>query len=84
MCLREEETLTHLFLYCDFDPRVWNYITSLLGLSFWLARRIDNWLTKGLKAWNLKGKAGAIGSCVFRALMWLLWKKRNSGSLEDK
>lgn len=46
--------------------------------------RIDDWHLEGLNAWNLKGKALVIGSCIFRALLWLLSKERNACSFEYK
>lgn len=83
MYLREEENLDHLFLHCDFAHRAQNHIMGLLEISLCLPRKLMICSQRSLMCGTLKGKMGAIGSCSFRALPWLL-KKRNSRSVEDK
>lgn len=82
--LKDGESIDHLFLHCDFAYRSWNYLVGLLGISFDLAQKVDDWLMEGLNAWNLQRKTKVVGSCAFRSLLWHLWKGRNARTFEDK
>lgn len=84
VCLNAGESIDHLFLHCEFTSSSWNFAAGLLGISFCLPRKVEDWMVEGLKAWNLKGKGKVIASCAFRALLKHMWKERNARTFEDK
>lgn len=55
-----------------------------MRFSLCFPKRIDDWLMDGLNVWNLKRKVGVFGGSAFKALLWILSKKRNARLFEDE
>lgn len=61
-----------------------DYVASMLDFSFYFSRNIDDFITEGFGGNALKGKVFILWNCAARAVLWLLWRERNSRIFEDK
>ena len=76
LCKKEEESLNHLFLYCDYSRAIWNYFLANLNCSWVMPRELLNMFA----SWCVGG-LGERGKCLWgylcHAVIWNIWKERN-------
>ena len=76
MCLREEESVDHLFIHCTWVSGLWYLSFSLLGVNWVQPLTIKNvlmsWTRKINRGWLL-----GIWKMIPLAIWWSTWKERN-------
>ncbi|CAN1846152.1 Putative ribonuclease H protein At1g65750 [Linum perenne] len=82
LCGKDEESINHLFLRCEFAMSIWNRISSALSIFGPRANSVSNvffeW--KGMNCFpNFQGGSGF----VLHAFMWFIWIERNNIIFND-
>ena len=82
MCKQHQETIPHLFLHCDFAMILWSKVFREFDL---LLEILDNLLDllKRCSSVRKNRKVKAIWVCVVWAVLWGIWKERNSRTFND-
>ena len=82
MCLADEESVEHLLLNCKVAKGLWSEVLSWFHCSWTQLRSI-----RGLfEAWLLEvgsNRGRILWRTAFPALLWIIWKERNSRCFED-
>ncbi|XP_075654696.1 uncharacterized protein LOC142624842 [Castanea sativa] len=81
LCRRDEETVDHILLHCQFASALWCEVLIMFGVQWVMPDTIVSLLfawrnrlgTNSSKVWNM------VPAC----LMWLVWKERNTRTFED-
>ncbi|KAK9988965.1 hypothetical protein SO802_029204 [Lithocarpus litseifolius] len=81
LCRRCGETVSHLFLQCEWAYRLWSFVFITFGMCWVIPKSITdvlfgwwNWLGKhSSQVWNL------VPSCI----LWCIWTERNRRTFED-
>ena len=76
LCGREDETINHLFLHCDFAAFIWKHFLKVRGISWCLPSS----LVDMVEAWQLGPFTGCgllMSKCSSFAIIWSIWKERN-------
>jgi hypothetical protein len=81
LCRAETETTHHLLLYCSFAKQVWYEIFNWLQVPFGLPHSLFSIFNCLLCAGNLRAKKGRLMICC--AVVWMIWKFRNSVLFEN-
>ncbi|KAM7481607.1 hypothetical protein LguiB_006190 [Lonicera macranthoides] len=84
LCRREGESIDHLLMHCPFAQFMWNNIRRELDLVTvfpysWFNLLSISWSWKGNKK-----KSRILWRWCCLAVMWCLWKERNTRTFEDK
>lgn len=81
MCIRNLETVAHLFMECYVSRRVWGMVAAWARLS---ALAPQNWdLTESMQVWvlgmanNQRGQYGEAAKSMLILVIWELWRERN-------
>ena len=83
MCKRELESSTHLFLQCEFAKSLWLKVWREFGLALVTLDNILDLLKVCTHArWNKLVRA--LWVLVVRAVLWGIWKERNSRIFSDE
>ena len=81
LCLQDEESVEHLLLKCSFTHRVWTTVLDSFGCRWVLPNSLlalfEAWINppvapRGKEMWNWS----------FVAVIWTVWKERNSRCFE--
>jgi hypothetical protein len=81
LCGVEDETSSHLFLYCNFALQVWEKIFSWLGLRFMLPQHLVS-LLMAEPSGNKLRRQGLV--LIWNAVIWALWRQRNRIIFENE
>ncbi|CAL1413645.1 unnamed protein product [Linum trigynum] len=77
LCRREEESVNHLFVDCDFTKEVWSGINSF-------SRGIQapvNGIVSAIRSWPTEVSdciEGWISYCSLHVVCWTVWRERNN------
>ncbi|KAF8081654.1 hypothetical protein N665_0872s0001 [Sinapis alba] len=75
LCGHAAETVNHLVFECQFSVAAWNMMLSRVRLTYPVSlHAIILWLTNA----PVRGKLKVILKLVFQALVYFIWKERNS------
>ena len=83
MCLKEEESIDHLFLHCHWVSTLWFLALSLMGISWVQPSNVND----DLVAWRRRLKdrwVHGIWKLIPLAIWWCTWKERNRRIFEGK
>lgn len=83
MCLKEEESVDHLFLHCDMAHMVWSFFLSHLCISWSFPFSFSDFV-QGWRMHELEGLPATIWSYLPVVVYWSLWKEQNSRIFEDR
>ena len=81
MCLSDEESMNHLLLNCKIAQSLWMSVVGWFDCSW----ALPNSLTELFQAWKnpLGGSRGKVmWRLSFLAMIWTIWKERNSRCFE--
>ncbi|CAL1385774.1 unnamed protein product [Linum trigynum] len=76
LCQKEEESVSHIFVDCDFTKQVWNGVISCCPLE----RVPSNDITSTIRNWPSDIPdciEGWISFCSLHAICWTVWRERN-------
>lgn len=73
LCLKQMESLYHIFLHNPYASNGWIWLLGEFGLSYCLLNRNDNWLVECLTGSCFKNRANILWQCAVRAFVLLLW-----------
>jgi len=76
LCMKEEETIQHLFTYCEVSQRVWDKCDRWVKLTTVRNNDIINHFRK-FYAIGLSKKANIVWKGMSLAIVWEIWKHRN-------
>ncbi|XP_057443960.1 uncharacterized protein LOC130736131 [Lotus japonicus] len=77
ICLLEEETPSHLLVYCPFAWNIWMASYKWLGISTVLPKEgINHFLQHTFFCWSRNQRRGAW--VVWIAVIWSIWSHRNA------
>ena len=83
LCGKEKETITHLFLHCEFASCIWQSFFKKCGISWCLPRA----LSELMEAWR-SGPFKGVGLILWRlipfSILWSIWKERNNRIFNGK
>ena len=83
MCLKDVESMDHLFLNCRVTQGLWNSVYSWFAMSGVLPAHF----TQLFEAWKL-GMGSRRGRIMwktsFLATIWVIWKERNNPCFKDR
>lgn len=65
-------------LHCEFADKVCNKFWDIFGMKVCKPKSVVSWLSEALEGGYLKGKAKVLWQNITRAIIWHLWKERNS------
>lgn len=82
LCKRDEEFSSHIFIYCDYSSKVWNFFKKPLSLNFVIPESVENlfyqWGT------GVKGDLGKMfPKVILTCVVWGIWKEINKRIFED-
>ena len=76
MCQKEEETINHLFLHCEFVANIWSHFIARCGVAWCCPESI----VQAAQYW-LGGCFGVCRRTLWRiipfAILWTSWRERN-------
>lgn len=82
LCKNAGESLNHLFLKCTFSRAVWSYFLGNLNIAWVMPREVvdlfGSWVINGLGE-----RRRGLWRCLCHAVIWNLWKERNSRIFEE-
>ncbi|CAN1295032.1 hypothetical protein LINPERPRIM_LOCUS22693 [Linum perenne] len=83
LCLKEEESINHLFLWCEFAKRIWNRISSTRPI---FGPRYDS-VTSAFFEWKsmncfLVFQGGS--KFVLHSFVWYIWLERNDNNKSSR
>ncbi|KAK2446576.1 hypothetical protein QL285_017365 [Trifolium repens] len=81
-CGREDETVMHLFIYCDFARQVWMEIFNWLGVTFSLPHNLFSILNLFRDCYGKKQRRKGV-VLIWAAVVWALWRMRNTVIFEN-
>ena len=83
MCRQDQETISHLFLHCGFARSLWSKVFREFDLDIDTPGNLSDLLIgcSNLR-WNKRAKA--LWDCVLWAVLWGIWKERNSRTFNDE
>eukprot|EP00268_Persea_americana_P031555 TRINITY_DN3077_c0_g1_i1.p1 TRINITY_DN3077_c0_g1~~TRINITY_DN3077_c0_g1_i1.p1 ORF type:complete len:146 (+),score=15.04 TRINITY_DN3077_c0_g1_i1:2680-3117(+) len=77
MGLRDEETVHHLFIHCNFARNVWMILFARFGISW-----VMPWSVEDLfQQWNFKcqfARGRILWKFLLYAFLWKVWLERNN------
>ena len=76
LCGREDETINHLFLHCDFAAFIWKHFLKVCGISWCLPSSLVD-IVEGWRLGPFSGCGLLMWKCIPFAILWSIWKERN-------
>jgi hypothetical protein len=76
LCFGSLESLTHLFLHCDFAFSIWVKIFTWLGVIVVMPATLSS-LFELLSGLATTKKARKVNLLVWHTTIWLIWRARN-------
>ena len=76
LCKKDDESLNHLILTCDFSIRIWSKIIQEFGRQWVIPRSATDLLYLG-QGLLLNKKGRIIWKVATAATFWAIWLKRN-------
>ncbi|CAN1233575.1 hypothetical protein LINPERPRIM_LOCUS3948 [Linum perenne] len=83
LCGSQEESVSHLFINCNFVYPIWSKISSRLSLSEPSPREAVDFIT-GWKGLNCGTPFELMSRVVLHSFVWHVWLERNELSLERR
>ena len=83
MCKQERKSISHLFLQCDFARSLWLKVFREFGLLMDISDNIL-YLLKAFSVARWNNSIKALWVCVIWAVLWGIWKERNSRIFSDQ
>jgi len=80
LCMREQESISHLFITCSYTVEVWNHCSALVGRHLkWEGDSVG-------RAWDLWWRRTPVSKHKFLPLLviWGIWLARNKAIFHDK
>ena len=77
LCLKDEESVDHLLLKCNFAHKTWSVVLGWFGCS-WI---LPNSLLNLFEAWiclPLAPRGKEMWKLSFFVVIWIIWKERNA------
>ena len=77
MCLKDEETVHHLLIHCQFAYRVWMVVINMFEMKWVMPRTVADLFIQ----WRLRSKfsrARVLWKSILYATLWKLWLERNN------
>lgn len=88
MCLKEEETIQHLFLDCTITKECWKQLSSLLEINLNFSKTFLNFFLESKKTYPYSTKKKAtikrFWDCLPAMLCWQIWLSRNKSIFKDR
>ncbi|KAM7481515.1 hypothetical protein LguiB_006098 [Lonicera macranthoides] len=84
LCKRDYESIDHLVIHCSFASSVWGNISKEFGVQAAFPR---SWCELLSIKWTFRGnkeRSFTLWRCYCKALLWCIWKERNSRIFENK
>ena len=82
MCKKDNETIDHLFLTCDFSLRPWGKILQEFGRDWVIPRFATDLLSLG-QGFLLQKKEKILWKLAITATFWAIWLERNHRIFEE-
>jgi len=76
LCMKEEETIQHLLMYCEVSQRVWDKCDRWVGLTTVRNNDIINHF-RNFYAIGLSKKTNIVWKGMWLTIVWEIWKYRN-------
>ncbi|CAN1839418.1 hypothetical protein LINPERHAP1_LOCUS35747 [Linum perenne] len=83
MCESEEESIWHLFFDCRFVRQIWILLSSRLSLFGPIPGSVAG-VVAAWKGLNWEKDLEVCGRLLMHAVLWCVWKERNSRTFRDK
>ena len=80
LCLAAEETVDHLLLHCEWAWRLWSDMFRLFGVQWVMPQTVFDLFSCWLGG---EGRHSAVWRLVPHAIIWTLWRERNSRVFEN-
>ncbi|CAN0825290.1 LINE-1 retrotransposable element ORF2 protein [Linum grandiflorum] len=81
MCCKDEESMSHLFLHCEFSLRIWQHFLLTLNCVTALSSDVKVFIS----AWpSLTFEHPKLAQNLLHALFWNVWLERNLRIFQDK
>lgn len=77
MCLKEEETMNHLFNSCDWASQLWQWMEDMLETSDRNRDLIQETISNWRRNFSRIQRVESIWKCVPGFITWTTWKERN-------
>ena len=77
LCKKNNESIDHLFLHCDFSYSMWSNILKEFGLDWISPRSCKELLTLG-QGFPLSKKEKILWKVAVNATLWAIWLERNN------
>ena len=81
LCKKDNETLNHLFLTCDFSTRIWYKIIQKFGRAWVIPRSALDLLSLG-QGLGLNKKGKTFWKVATTITFWAIWLERNNRIFE--
>ena len=82
MCLRNGESVDHLFLHCSVAADLWSLVFGLFGVQWVMARSVldlfSSWL--GQLGWH---DSALVWKMIPHCVIWCLWREQNARLFDD-
>ena len=82
-CEKANETVRHLFLYCNFIGQLWQIFLNLIGITWCTPSKIN----ETLFGWEMTG-VGATNRERWQmnpaSIWWTIWRERNERCFENR
>eukprot|EP00268_Persea_americana_P013258 TRINITY_DN15784_c0_g2_i1.p1 TRINITY_DN15784_c0_g2~~TRINITY_DN15784_c0_g2_i1.p1 ORF type:complete len:214 (-),score=16.90 TRINITY_DN15784_c0_g2_i1:200-841(-) len=76
MCLKDEETVHHLFIHCQFACKVWYFVLQCFDVNWVMPMNVEELFLQW--CFGRKGVRGKIlWKLVLYATIWKIWLERN-------
>ena len=82
LCKKNNESIDHLFLHCDFSLTLWSNILKEFGLNWVIPRSCKELLTL-CHGFHLSKKGIILWKTAVTATFWAIWLERNRRIFED-
>ncbi|CAN1336360.1 hypothetical protein LINPERPRIM_LOCUS37107 [Linum perenne] len=79
LCLRHEESVSHIFLHCSFVSPIWSRISSRLSIFGPMPATVADWIS-GWKGLNCDRPLRLV---VLHSFLWHVWLERNDVIFRD-
>ncbi|KAM7530918.1 hypothetical protein LguiB_034328 [Lonicera macranthoides] len=84
LCRRDNESIHHILLHCEFVMHVWSKALKMFGLEGAFSKRWSEFL---IIKWHFRQnskKVKQLWRFSLMAIVWLIWSERNRRVFEDR
>lgn len=83
LCRYDDEYGCHLFIHCPYARAIWDYFLSKLNFS-WVMPKDMKELFAQCNVWGLDPCGRSFWACLIHAMIWNIWRERNSRIFKGK